>query len=474
MAKVLARDTFIDHKNALWIRLTSPVDISSLVFFRISFGVLLVWEMWRYWSSGAIEGMYIAPPFHFTYYGLSWITPWAGSGMYAHFLGLGVLAGFIMVGFYYRLSALLFFLGFTYLFLIDKAYYLNHFYLISLISFLLILAPAHRAYSIDVARRPGDRSDTVSAWVVWLLRAQIGIVYFYGGIAKFEHDWLRGESMGTMLARRTDFPVIGPWMATEGMAYLFSYAGLFLDLLAVPFLLWSRTRPIAFALLVAFHLVNSQLWSIGIFPWFMIAATLLFFSPDWPRRLIRAVKREKVQSRTSRRRARDQRLALPSSTLSRLNYAFVLLIAVFLFVQVSVPFRHFLYPGNTAWTEEGTRFSWRMMLRTKTGSTQFVVFAVKDESFSSVPSIIEPITFLSNYQTRVMSKFPDMTLQAAHYLAEDLRNQGYSQIEIRARTGVSLNGRLPQMLIDPEIDLVPEKGGLKPASWILPLNEGLP
>ena len=69
------------------------------------------------------------------------------------------------------------------------------------------------------------------------------------------------------------------------MVYLFSYGGLLLDLFAVPLLLWPRTRNLTYAVTLGFHLMNAQLFNIGMFPWFMICATLLFFPPDWPRRV---------------------------------------------------------------------------------------------------------------------------------------------------------------------------------------------
>lgn len=141
----------------------------------------------------------------------------------------------MLFGFWYRLSATLFFLGFTYVFLLEQARYLNHFYLISLISFLMIFVPAHRAFSIDALS--GARSATAPAWALWLLRAQIGIPYFYGGLAKLNGDWLRGEPMRVWMASGTDFPLIGPWFTDERVVFLFAYGGLLIDLLVVPLLL---------------------------------------------------------------------------------------------------------------------------------------------------------------------------------------------------------------------------------------------
>ncbi|MHC4108371.1 MAG: HTTM domain-containing protein, partial [Planctomycetota bacterium] len=154
-------------------RLFDPVDIASLVLFRIMFGAIMLWEVWRYFDHGWIRRYYIEPVFHFKYYGFGWVKAWPGDGMYWHFVAMGLLAAFILSGFLYRLSTALFFLAFTYVYLLDQARYLNHFYLVSLISFLMIFVPAHRALSIDAWLRPGIRRDITPAWSIWILRAQM-------------------------------------------------------------------------------------------------------------------------------------------------------------------------------------------------------------------------------------------------------------------------------------------------------------
>jgi hypothetical protein len=249
----------------------------------MAFGAIMLFEVVCHFVGGWIHRYYIEPNFFFTYYGFQWVKPWPGNGMYWHFEALGVLSACVMLGLCYRLSAVLLFFGFTYIFLLDQSWYLNHFYLIVLISLLMVFLPAHRAFSLDSWMRPAIHSDTAPTWTLWLLRAQIGIVYFYGGLAKLNGDWLHGEPMRMWLARRIDFPLIGQYFTEEWMVYGFVYGGLLLDLLVVPFLLWRRTRLIAFVFAFTFHLLNSFLFRIGIFPLFMSAATLLFFNPDWPR-----------------------------------------------------------------------------------------------------------------------------------------------------------------------------------------------
>src|SRR2546423_535222 len=163
-------------------RAFAAVDIASLVFFRIAFGLLMVCEVWI--LRHQIAGSWIYPRFLFKYYGFSWVHPWPGNGLYLHWYAMGVFAFLIAIGFLYRLNAALFCLSYTYFFLLDEGRYVNHAYLICLISFLLIFVPAHRSFSMDSWLRPEIRSQTTPAWTLWVFRMRMAAVYFFAGIAK--------------------------------------------------------------------------------------------------------------------------------------------------------------------------------------------------------------------------------------------------------------------------------------------------
>lgn len=451
--------------NSSMAALFKPVDNSFLVYFRLIFGAIMLWEVWRYFTKGWIARYYIDPTFHFTYVGFEWITPWPGNGMYIHFAVLGVLAVCIMAGFWYRAATALFFMGFTYVFLLDQVQYLNHFYLISLISFLMIFLPAHRAFSIDAKRNPELRSQTTPTWTLWLLRAQLGIAYFFGGVAKLNADWLNGEPMRMWLSERTDFPLIGSLFTKEWMVYQFVYGGLLFDLLIAPFLLWRRTRLPACVAAIAFHLLNNNLFRIGIFPWFMLAATLVFFPPDVPRRIARFL----TNGWQAKEHSNADANPLPDSGSLQTRSRIVALLAIYLAVQLLMPLRHFLYPGNVSWTEQGHNFSWHMKLRDKNGTAKF--FAT--DPVSQKTWEIKPRRYLSSRQVSKMSGNPDMILQFSHFLAEDLRKQGHENIELRVLALASLNGRKSQLLVDPTVNLAVQERNLLPAAWIMPLVETL-
>ena len=456
--------------------LFKPVDISFLVFFRIVFGAIMSWEVYRYLTHAWISRYYIEPLINFTYYGFSWVRPWPGRGMYYHFYALGILAVCILLGFFYRIAATLFFFGFTYLFLLDQTRYLNHLYLIVLLSFLLIFVPAERALSIDCLIRPKLRSNVVPAWTLWLLRAQIGIAYFYGGIAKLSSDWLHGEPMRMWFTPFVNIPLFGVFFKQEWVLYGFVIGGLLFDLLVVPLLLWRRTRLIAYVVAVMFHLFNAVFFQIGIFPCFMLLATLIFFPPDLMRRVMRAIaaKPGTPESRLWQNADDKQRLPVPTDTairaLSRREKVVLVMLTLYVGFQLIFPLRHLAYPGEVNWTEEGHNFSWHMKLRTKAAQACFTV----SHPASGKTWTIDPLVYIGSRQLAKMATHPDMVLQFSHYLAEEKRREGYENVEVRALVLASLNGRKPQLMIDPTVDLAKERISLWPAHWILPLTEPLP
>lgn len=467
--------------------LFTPIDITFLVYFRIAFGVLMLWLGWQYYQHDMIARYYIDPPTHFTYYGFGWVKPWPaiellglsrGDVMYLHFILLGVLGAFLAAGLFYRVSAVLFCLGFTYVFLLEKARYLNHFYLIVLISFLLIFMPAHRKFSLDALLKPSLRSPTVPAWTLRLLQMQIVVVYFFAGVAKCNLDWIQGEPMvDFMFDRRYEFPESIRWLLIHPRTAVFmSWSALLLDLVVFPSLLWRKTRVFAMIAAVTFHLLNTQLFLIDIFPWFMLAASFVFFFPDkLPFR-----NRDAAYFGTERHAAR---MAPPPTKASRRVAA---LVGAYVAVQLLVPLRPFFYPGNTSWTNEGQHFSWRMLVRSKeidlNDPPLFFVRGRKDGKVVEAPLAIDStdprfhrIAWAQHWQLRKVPRNPDLILQFAHWQKSKLRAQGFEDIEIRAWIPISLNGRIPQPIVDPSVDLAKEERRfLTPYPFVTPLETPLP
>ena len=436
--------------------LFTPIDIASLVYFRILFGAMMFYHVVSTMKSGWIDQLYIRPVMHFTYPGFGWVHPWPGMGMYWHFAVLGVAATGILLGACYRLSALVFAIGMAHVFLIEKAFYLNHYYLIVLLSGLLVVLPAHHALSVDAWLRPSLRSQVVPAWTLWLLRFQIGLPYFYGGLAKLDSDWLQGYPLGMWLKRRADLPWIGTSLSHEYAGIVFAWGGMLLDLLIVPLLLWKKTRRPAFLGAVLFHLMNSVLFEIGIFPWMMIGATLLFFPPDWPRRVLRGT--GLPPEATSLRPISPTRRRWVTGLLS-----------AYVAWQLLFPFRGLFYTLPATWSEEGHHFAWHMMLREKDVGLRFYI----RDPRTGEGGVVDVRSFLTSRQMSRMSKDSDMILTFVHFLRDHFRAHGKGQLQIRVLALVSLNGRRPQLMMDPDLDYARVERTWFPQPWIIPLTEPL-
>lgn len=436
-------------------RLFAPVDIASIALFRAAFGLLMLWHVLQYLWGGRLERAYLTPVFFFKYPGFEWVERAAPETMKLIFGAMAVSALLIAVGLAYRAACAALCLGHTYMFLLDTAQYQNHLYLISLLAFLMILVPAHRSFSLEAAWRPKLRSDTIPAWCLWLLRFQLGIPYFYGGLAKLNADWLlRAQPMRLWLKEGTEGGLRLPAFKEAWAAYAFSWGGMLFDLLVVPALMWRRTRVPALILTVSFHLTNSELFTIGVFPWLMIAALGLYLPPSWPRRL-GLIGRSRRPSPGAATAPAEPRPAWRAAVLA-------LLVAWGAF-QLLFPFRHFLYPGNVDWTEEGHRFSWRMKLRDKRGDIRFV--ALDPASGKAFP-LSDLDAVVTERQRRMMEHDPEMMHELARHLARRLREAGFGEVEIHAATSISFNGRRKQPLVDPEADLARVQGN----GWIEPLR----
>ena len=436
-----------------WMESASrPVGILPLVCFRVAFGGVLCASMIRFVANGWVETQYIAPQVHFPFLGWTWITPLPGVGMYVVFTLLIVFSLGVALGAFYRISIVGFFLLFTYVELIDLAFYLNHYYLVSLLTFLCIWLPLHRKWSIDAWRSPELRADTVPGWTLGLLRVQLAIVYVFAGIAKLNRDWLfRAMPLTLWLRARDDLPLIGGLLRQPTTAYVMSWAGALYDL-TIPFwLVYRRTRPLALLAVIVFHVLTAILFpAIGMFPWVMLASALVFLDEGDLRWLM---------ARFGIRAGSPPRQAVRRS----MPRALVWLAAAYFGLQVLLPLRHWLYPGDVLWSEEGFRFSWRVMLVEKAGEA---VFYVRDPA-SGREWMVLPSRYLTPVQEKQMSFQPDLVLQFAHFLEREYRLEGYDDLEVRAEVNVTFNGRPSRLLIEPSVDLTRWPVSLLPKPFIL-------
>ena len=441
---------------------SKSTSVAPLVVFRILFGLLILAGIVRFWLRGWIEELYIQPKYFFPYYGFEFVQP-LGEWTYALFILCGVSAFMFALGWYYRLASVSLFLSFTYIEFMDKTTYLNHYYFISMASLMLVFLPAHVYFSVDSWRNPSLKTRLVPAWTLDSLRLFVAFLYVFAGLAKLNSDWLlEALPLRIWLPARNDMPLVGALFNKVWVAYLFSWFGCLYDL-TIPFFLWNRTTRVwAFVAVVVFHGLTALLFPIGMFPYVMIFTALIYFPPSFHQQILNRVGRM---------------LRLPESFLNT-NGNFVLPVfsqkillvgfGAFFLVQLSVPFRYVLYPDELFWTEQGYRFSWRVMLMEKAGYAQFTV---RDDHGKRV--IVNNDKFLTPLQEKMMAPQPDLILQYAHILRDYYARRGFRSPQVYADTYVALNGRLGRPLVDPTVNLALETESFQPKSWILPFNDAI-
>ncbi|MEA5461468.1 HTTM domain-containing protein [Arcicella sp. LKC2W] len=449
--------TEIKWLSAVSFRQSTSTNIgSSFAFFRIVFGLLLLVAELRFILKGWITDFYVQPQFFFTFYGFDWVRPLPEPYIYWVFYGLVFLSILITTGLFYRFAIVAFFILFTYVELLDKSVYLNHYYQVSLLAFLMCFLPMNHHFSLDNRLKKYLSfllSNTYTQnCMLWALRVQVGMVYFFGGIAKLRYDWLfTAQPLRIWLSANEHLPIVGHLLTEKWVAFTLSWLAMMFDLSA-PFLLsFRKTRLPIYIVIVIFHLLTHFLFYIGMFPWMMIFTALIFFPSDFHERILSIF----IRKSQSTIQVSDNQ-----------THYFGKLIMLFFLIQCLIPFRSYLYQGNVLWHEQGFRFSWNIMLMEKNASLEYHIKIKKTgEEFS-----VKPNDFLTKIQARQMSFQPDMILQFAHYLHQYYLENGIGETEVRAECYASLNGRGSQLLINPNIDLVKEKEGFYPKTWVNQLN----
>ena len=435
-------------------------DSSPLVIFRIGFGLMMLFSIIRFWSKGWIEKIYIEPSFHFTYYGFEWVKP-LGDNIYILFILCAISSALIAIGLKYKLAIITFFLSFTYIELLEKTIYLNHYYFICVLSFLLIFLPLNSSFSIDNLIN-NKKSNSVPRWTIDSIKLMLGIVYIYAGLAKINSDWLlQALPLKIWLPSKYDLPIIGETLMQENWVHFaMSWGGMLYDLLIPFLLLYKRTRTFAFLLVVFFHVFTRVLFPIGVFPYIMIISALIFFDAKFHKKIINILKKiiNPISKRLSQINIQNVKFYN--------NKKIIWVLAIFFILQLTIPLRHLSYNGNIMWHEQGYRFSWRVMLMEKLGYTTFKILDNDKNQFFYVQNE----EFLTSYQEKQMSFQPDFILEYAHFLGKHFKSKGFENIEVFAESYVSLNGRRSQMYIDPEINLLNIKDSFKNKYWILPLK----
>ena len=430
--------------NAFKNYLNQYTSVAPLNVFRIFFGAVMTISLIRFIEKDWVNSLYLSPNFFFSYRGWEWIKPMSPMLTYGLFFTAIFSALGIMLGWKYRLNAVLFFFSFLYIELMDKTTYLNHYYLVSLVAFMMIWLPANVGFSIDARSNSRLQASNIPRWSIVSLQWMIGIVYFFAGVAKINTDWLlEAQPLKIWLATRYDYPLIGHLLNQSFTAYMMSWAGAIFDLSAPFLLLWKRTNVIMYVVVVLFHIMTKILFpGIGMFPIMMTGFAFIFMKEQWHLLIIAFIKKTMPLKTLT---AQKEQYLVP---IWQKSSPYVL--GVFLILQTLLPFRHFMWPGEVFWTEQGFRFSWRVMVMEKMG---YATFEVRDAVNNSV-DFVNNKHHLTAFQEKQMAFQPDMILEYSHYLARFYKEErGYKNPSVFVESYVALNGRLSRPFVKATVDL---------------------
>lgn len=431
--------------------LFTRIDNSALIVFRVFFGFLITLQAWGEIVTGKGRKIFVDPDFTFNFIGFDFLQTFPGTGpqMYAWMVVMGIFGVMIMLGYKYRLAIIGYAIMWSTTYFMQKSGYNNHYYLMMLLLWIMAIFPANTSFSIDAKHNPSIRDLSMPRWVTVFIIAQLWVVYTYASVAKFYPDWLDATVPQILMYSRKDYWLVGDLLQERFIHYIIAYVGILFDGLIIPLLLWKRTRKWAFRISIFFHLFNSIVFQIGIFPYLSLAFTVFFYDPKYIHKIFLS-KWKAFYNPTS-----APAFSLENRKLERQDdkiptYANGLLIffMVYFIIQIALPVRQYFIEDNVLWTEEAHRLSWRMMLRTKTGSITFVI----EDKQTCKRTIVQLDDYLSKTQQRNVRTKPDMIWQFAQRLKREQEALG-NDVAIYANCRVRINGRPSKSLIDPEVDL---------------------
>lgn len=428
------------------------IDNSALIVFRIIFGLLCFLESVGAIFTGWVKNTLIDPKFTFSFIGFEWLQPLPGIGMYFYYVLMGVFGLFIMVGFKYRFSIISFFFMWTATYLMQKSSYNNHYYLLMLITGIMACLPANRYACYDTKLNPETKSYSMPQWCRLVIILQLFIVYTYASIAKLYPDWLDTRVIEMMMKSKQNYLLIGELLQQKWVHYVLSYGGILFDGLIVPLLLYKPTRKYAFIVSIFFHLFNSIVFQIGIFPYLALAFSLFFFEPKTIQKIF--LKNKPLYS--------EVEVETP-----KYKSAFLIIFSTYFLVQIVLPLRHHFIGDDVLWTEEGHRLSWRMMLRSKSGHAAYWV----ENKTTNKGNHVNLEDYLTEKQKRAASTKPDVIWQFAQHLKEKYKAEG-QDIAIYVDCEISINGKPSETLINPNANLANVPWDIfKHSNWILPSKQ---
>ncbi|MEG0695688.1 HTTM domain-containing protein [Algoriella sp.] len=426
------------------------VDNSPLVIFRIIFGLLIVAECWGAIYTGWVQNNFVDPKISFSFIGFEWTNVFLGAKMIYFYVVMGFLGWFIAFGFAYRFSTIIFALLWSLTYFMQKTSYNNHYYLFMLISWMMTIIPAHHFFSVDSLMFPKIKRLTCRNWVPTLFIIQLLIVYTFAAVHKIYPDWFNGvflqmkfEQYGELLMFKYNLAGLGKVVSSLEFAQVFAWLGFLFDLLIIPAMLFKKTRGLAIKCAIFFHIFNSAIFGIGIFPFFALAMMIFFYDPV------------KIQEMIFPKKSFMMDRSDEDNLLTTRRVMFSYLLCFYVIWQVYLPVRHFFIPGNVFWTEEGHRLSWRMMLRNKAGEIE--VFVAQPDPKKKGKFLKREKVKLDDYltykQISKMAVSPDMMWQFARFVKHDYNEKGIKDVKVFVDAKVSVNGSDYYQFTNPNYNL---------------------
>jgi len=423
------------------------IDNSPLIVFRMFFGFLVACESFGAILTGWVKRVLIDPQVTFSFIGFEWLKPLPGFGMYFYFIAMGVFGLAIMLGYRYRIAIISYTILWAGAYFMQKTAYNNHYYLLLLISFLMIFLPSNSYASLDVRQNRIKEENTMPYWISLLFIIQVAIVYVFASIAKFYPDWLDGTFTRNLLADSTNVIALKKLFLQKWFYLFIAYMGIIFDLLIVPLLLFKKTRMLALLASLTFHLFNAIFLEIGIFPFFALTFVLFFYEPE-------TIKSVFLRKKTSIETDNGH------SNYYGKKIVFFLIIP-YLIIQLLLPLRHHFIEGDVLWTEEGHRLSWRMMLRERNG---FIHIRIKDLK-TGEESLYDYRKNLTDKQIQNLATKPDIIWQYCQYIKKEFKGK---EIAIFIDCKNSINRKEYKTLIDPKFDMAKAKWNyFRHNEWLL-------
>ena len=433
---------YIDQYQKILFKQISP---QSIGIFRIILGVVLFFECQRLLQSMQIY--YVNVDMHF-YWQLLKNVPTLSLTQYQTIVyamyGLSVM---VVLGLWSRIAIFFYLSGYVYFLVLDASYYNNHYYFLALLMFIYIVIGTGDNWASIRFKWNKKHNATIPYWNLFLLKTQVFLVYLIAAIVKLNVDWLSTNTMRAVYKYSSDYKSFKTWMNEDFFAYFFTFTGILFDFF-VSILLWvPGVRLFLIPFILIFHGINTTALQIGIFPYLMASATLLYFRPDFPAQMY-----QKARELLGKNVLPHSNVSpLETATGRKKNKLIVFGVTTYIMLQALLPFRHFLIPGTVDWSGEANNFAWRMKIGLKY-IPKFEVYVYNKNTGKEY----KPDLFINTHQYQILALNPVRTLQVADHVAS-LIDLPRDSLDIFVKFEVFMNDHPPSKIIDDKVNMLSAK-----------------